>query len=177
MGLDKVYILHIANDMHTTKEQVWGQIKYLIRKKRRCPKGCWYWFGPEFHKHAGFDMAIVDGKYYNVIYVLWWIKKGYKPASKRLTRTCDNPQCCNPGHWKDTTKYVVKQNTGALGERVRIDSAKTTEEQDFELWVDRHLEGLSPRQLSFRHRLKIGVIRESLRKTKERIKNARRTIP
>lgn len=72
---------------------------------------CWPWRGTYFSDGYG------RIRQHHAHRVVWSLVHGYMPASEfPIRHTCDNPQCCNPGHLLIGT---AKQNVEDMYQRGR----------------------------------------------------------
>lgn len=71
-------------------------LRIAAKIARRTKDECWPWLGSRSGK--GYGNIVIAGVVLTVTRVIWNGLHG-DPGDRQICHTCDNPPCCNPGHW------------------------------------------------------------------------------
>ncbi len=83
-------------DVEKAEGRIWQKIRRLG------PDDCWLWLGS--CSTDGYGQIRIRGRLENVSRVLFLKSHGWLPPV--VMHSCDNPPCCNPGHFVPGTKAL-----------------------------------------------------------------------
>jgi hypothetical protein len=127
--------------------------RWLSKVDRRAgPDSCWPWTGKPDKDGYGSFKAKLGGRWCKVRAHRWGYEHLFGPLGDLQVRhTCDNPPCCNPGHW------IAGTNLENIGDR---DSRGRTARQQGERHPQRTL--TESQVVEIRHRVAEGERRAAL---------------
>lgn len=138
---------HGTTAMPSTEERFWSHVD-----KSGGPNACWPWTG--FCTAYGYGSSRLNSQTTCTHRIAWIITHGPIPAGLFVCHRCDNPPCCNPGHFflgtqadniadrdaKGRTAVGPRNGTKVHPERIargeQVYGAKLTDEQVLSIRLD-----------------------------------------